>query len=101
MDHLHDSVKEKIIKSLAAQEKASRRLRECLSVQLKGVGILSSSAVRSAEDDWRDALEEVDAIASRSVRPEGLLQEGLEEIGLGEVSDQVDIGRGTTVTRTR
>jgi hypothetical protein len=88
MENLADSTKEKVIEALAAQEKCSRRLRECLGVQIKGIGILSSSAVRSAEADWQQALEEVEAITSRTVRPENLLAE-------------MDQAENVTITRGR
>ena len=103
MEHLHDQSKEKIAKALLAQEKASRHLRECLTVQIKGKGLTHSSAIRSAEAAWNAAVRDVKEIASRSVRPEGLLatQDVLDEAGLGEPGDQIDIGRGATVTRLR
>jgi mannitol/fructose-specific phosphotransferase system IIA component (Ntr-type) len=69
MENLADSTKEKVIEALAAQ-------------------ILSSSAVRSAEADWQQALEEVEAITSRTVRPENLLAE-------------MDQAENVTITRGR
>jgi hypothetical protein len=100
-ESLPDGTKIKLIKALQAQEKASAHLRKCLEVRLKGFGLEHSSAIRAAETSWNRAVQAVKTITSETIRPEGLLQEGLEEMGLGQSGDSVDLGDGATLTRVR